>query len=53
MTKNGNIDKMKAYWERLLLQAQTDTIPSLIKKQNQESFQAMDTNSLAELYFKK
>lgn len=52
MTKNGNIDRMKAYWEKLLLQIQTNTIPSSINKQNQEYFQSIDTNSLAELYFK-
>ena len=52
MTKLGNIDKMKAYWEKLLIQVQTNTIPSSINKQNQEYFQSMDTNSLAELYFK-
>ena len=52
MTKNGNIDRMKAYWEKLLHQVQANTINSSISKQNQESLQSINTNSLAELYFK-
>ena len=52
MTKNRNIDRMKAYWEKLLHQVQTNSRFSSINKRNQDSFQPIDTNSLAELYFK-
>ena len=52
MTKDRNNNRMKAYWEKLFHQVQPNTNPSSINKQNQESYQSMDTNSLAELYFK-